>query len=89
MSTSEMGSNGAPGPQSSPSLGPTWYHCVSTRILIYVGALDEYTSGVPSNLNLSREREVVVGKSPFLSSISVLCIISSRGLVAAKIAPHE
>jgi RecA/RadA recombinase len=69
------------------ALGTSWYHCVSTRLLL---AFDENctddgtrSSGVPANQSLQKRRRISVVKCNAMGQVSVPYDICSSGLTEA------
>lgn len=61
------------GSEYIPTLGRTWYHCVTTRLTM--------TTSTPSD-NRQRPRHVItVQKSPIVPRASLIYTIASKGIV--------
>lgn len=71
-----------------PALGPAWYHCVTTRIIMNT-AINQYIHGGNSSCVVSGEGESEVRrvlnlvKSPVAGNISMDYVIRAGGLVVA------
>ena len=77
----------------SPSLGPTWYHCVSTRLIARSSTVPRESIDMQSQMNGQKGsatavfdicRSISVVKSPFLPPISVPCQIGPSGFECGK-----
>jgi RecA/RadA recombinase len=70
------------------ALGTSWYHCVSTRLLLAPddgNSADNGTrgSGIPANQSLQKRRRISVVKCNAMGQVSVPYAISSSGLTEA------
>jgi hypothetical protein len=72
-----------------PALGPAWYHCVTTRIIMNT-AINQYmyggssSSGVVSGEGENEVRRVLnLVKSPVAGNISMDYVIRTGGLVVS------
>jgi hypothetical protein len=69
-----------------PTLGPTWHHCVTTRLIMSSGSVHTQHQQQSDAETLDRRflRTVTIGKSPIAPKQSYVYQITGQGIVVVE-----